>query len=93
MQHDFFTAFPDITVPAAEFLVACGVELVGTETASVDYHPNDTHIVLLGNNVVIVECLTRLEQITVDEFVFSAIPLNIEGRDGSPVRAVGFLES
>ena len=93
MQHDFFTAFPDITVDAGHFLVECGVELVGVETASVDYHPNDTHIVLLGNNVLIVECLTRLEQIPGDQFIFSAIPLNLEGRDGSPVRAVGFVEA
>ncbi len=91
MQHDFFTEFPDITTDAAEFLVRCGVHLVGVETGSVDYAPNDTHIVLLGNDVLIVECLTRLDQIEADEFLFSAVPLNLEGRDGSPVRAVAIL--
>lgn len=92
MQHDFFTAFPDITPDAAQFLVECGVELLGVETASVDSHPNETHVVLLGNNVVIVECLARLDFIPGDEFLFSAIPLNLEGRDGSPVRAVGIVD-
>jgi len=93
MQHDFFTEFPDITTDGAQFLVDCGVELVGVETASVDYHPNESHIVLLGNNVLIVECLTRLDHIPADEFLFSAIPLNLEGRDGSPVRAVAMIEA
>lgn len=91
LKHDFFTDFPDISVEAAKFLVDCGVELVGVEPASVDYHPNDTHIVLLGADVLIVENLTNLDQIPTAEFLFCAIPLNIEGRDGSPVRAVAIV--
>ena len=93
MKHDFFTGYPDITPDGAQFLVECGVELVGVETGSVDYHPNNTHIVLLGNDVLILEGLTNLDQILTSEFLFSAIPLNIEGRDGSPVRAMAILNS
>ena len=92
MQHDFFTEYPDILPDAAEFLVECGVHLVGVETGSVDYAPNPTHIVLLGNDVVIVECLTNLDQIEGEEFLFSAIPLNLQGLDGSPVRAVAIFD-
>ena len=93
MKHDFFTGYPDITPEGAQFLVDCGVELVGVEPGSVDYHPNDTHIVLLGNDVLIIEGLTNLDRISGNEFLFSAIPLNIEGYDGSPVRAVAILNS
>ncbi|MSU36832.1 MAG: cyclase family protein [Pedosphaera sp.] len=93
MKHGFFTEFPDITTDAAQFLVECGVELVGVETGSVDFHPNDTHIVLLGNDVLIIECLVNLDQIPTLEFLFSATPLNIEGCDGSPVRAMAIVNS
>jgi arylformamidase len=93
MKHHFFTDFPDITTDAAHFLVDCGVELVGVETGSVDFHPNHTHVVLLGNDVLIIECLTNLDRIPTSEFLFSATPLNIEGRDGSPVRAMAILNS
>jgi len=87
-QPEFFSRFPDINPQAAKFLVELGVELIGVETPSVDYPPNPTHVILLGSNVLIVENLTNLEQIPAGEFVFAAIPLNLEGRDGSPVRAI-----
>ncbi len=90
-QADFFDKFPFVTVDAAQFLVDCGVHLVGVETASVDNSPNDTHLVLLGNDCLIIECLRGLEEITSDEFLFSATPLNVESRDGSPVRAIAIV--
>ena len=92
-QPDFFTAFPDITPDAARYLVDCGVGLVGLEAPSVDYDPNDTHVVFLSNDVILVECLTSLEKIPTPEFLFCAMPLNIAGHDGSPVRAIAILES
>ncbi len=93
MKHDFFVGYPDITPDGAQFLVECGVELVGVETGSVDYHPNDTHIVLLGNDVLILEGLTNLDRIPTNEFLLSATPLNIEGHDGSPVRAMAIFNT
>jgi kynurenine formamidase len=91
MQHDFFGEYPIITVEAARFLVECKVHLVGVETGSVDYAPNDTHLVLLGNDCLIIECLTCLDQVPHDEFLFAAFPLALQGLDGSPVRAVAIL--
>jgi kynurenine formamidase len=90
-QADFFTDFPVVTAEAARFLVDCGVHLVGVETASVDMPPHDTHVVLLGSDCLIVECLRGLAEISTPEFLFSATPLNVEQRDGSPVRAVAIL--
>jgi len=40
---------------------------------------------------VIVEGLTRLEQLP-ESFVFIGFPLNLKGRDGSPIRAVAVVE-
>lgn len=92
MQHDFFGEYPIITVDAAQFLVECGVQLVGVETGSVDYSPNDTHIVLLGNDCLIIECLTNLDRIAQTEFYLIATPLKLQGLDGSPIRAVAVLD-
>ncbi len=84
---DYFTAHPVITGEAAQFLVDCGVMLVGVDTPSVDRAPYPAHLVLLGNDVLIVENLTNLDAIDGDDFEFIALPLAVVGRDGSPVRA------
>ncbi|MXZ21072.1 MAG: cyclase family protein [Caldilineaceae bacterium SB0665_bin_25] len=88
----YFTDYPPLTEDAARFLVDCAVELVGIDTPSVDYSPNDAHFVLLGNDVLIVENLTNLDQIGQPLFEFAALPLKITGRDGSPVRAVAIID-
>ena len=86
-QSNFFTDHPVLTASAAQFLVDCGVRLVGVDFPSVDRPPHEAHLVLLGNNLLIVENLTHLDAIGSRSFDFSAVPLAIVGRDGSPVRA------
>jgi kynurenine formamidase len=84
----FFTDHPVITREAAQLLVACGVHLVGVDFPSVDVPPYETHLELLGHGLLIVENLTRLEEVRATSFHFTALPLRIVGRDGSPVRAI-----
>ena len=88
----YFTHYPALTGDAARLLVNCGIELIGIDTPSVDYSPNDAHFVLLGHKVLIVENLTNLDQIGQPHFQFVALPLKISGRDGSPVRAIAITE-
>lgn len=88
---NYFSEYPAIGVDAARFLVDCGVDLVGVDTPSVDYPPYATHFVILGANLLIVENLTNLEQISQEQFHFMALPLKITGRDGSPVRVVAVV--
>ena len=88
----YFTDYPSLTEDAARFLVDCAIELIGIDTPSVDYSPNDAHFVLLGQGVLIVENLTNLDQIGHPLFEFAALPLKITGRDGSPVRAVAIID-
>ncbi|NKB67358.1 MAG: arylformamidase [Candidatus Latescibacteria bacterium] len=90
-QDDFFTEHPVLTKSAAQFLVDCRVRLVGVDFPSVDRPPHEAHLTLLGNDVLIVENLTNLNAITAATFEFSAFPLAVAGRDGSPVRAVARL--
>jgi kynurenine formamidase len=50
----------------------------------------DVHRTLLRGQVVIIECLTNLRLLPSDVF-FIALPLKIQGGDGSPVRAVAVI--
>jgi kynurenine formamidase len=89
---EYFTSHPTFTAEAAQFLVDCGVRLVGVDFPSVDRPPFPAHIVFLGNGVVIVENLTNLTAIKKDVFNFIVLPLKFTGRDGSPIRAVALEE-
>ena len=87
---DYFTAHPVISESAARFLIDCAIVLVGIDTPSVDQPPFETHLLLLGAGIVIVENLTNLDALPESPFQFAALPLCIEGRDASPVRAVAW---
>ena len=86
-QPGFFSEHPVLTAAAAQLIVNCGVRLVGVDIPSVDRPPHPAHLVLLGNDILIVENLPNLAALGDNPFDFSAIPLAITGRDGSPVRA------
>jgi arylformamidase len=88
-QSDYFTHHPVISPEAAEFLIECGVHLVGVDVPSVDRPPFPVHLALLAKGILIVENLTNLSAIKSDVVQFVAVPLKITGRDGSPVRAIG----
>ncbi len=45
------------------------------------------HRILLGGGVTLVEGLTGLDQLAQPRVFFVAVPLKIEGGDGSPCRA------
>lgn len=92
---DYRTSFPRISPELAGWLAARGVWLVGVETPSVAaLHDRaeltEVHQTLLRSEVVIVECLTNLRLLPSQVF-FIALPLKIQGGDGSPVRAVALI--
>jgi kynurenine formamidase len=94
-QPDYRTSFPRISRELARWLVGRGVWLVGVEMPSVAaLHDRaeltEVHQILLRGEVVIVECLTNLRLLPPEVF-FVALPLKIQGGDGSPVRAVAVL--
>jgi len=49
------------------------------------------HDILLGNDILIVENLCRLDQIPSVKGVYSFLPLKLKESDGSPIRAVFIL--
>ena len=53
---------------------------------------NTTHQVFFPAGITVVEYLTNLDQIGASRCRFVALPLPVEGADGSPVRAVAIVD-
>ena len=91
-EERYFTEYPVLSPAAAGLLADWGVELLGVDIPSVDYPPNESHQILLGRGVLILENLRGLDQIGREEFQLLALPLRLTGRDASPVRALALVE-
>jgi kynurenine formamidase len=83
---------PRVSIGLAEWCVERRVRVLGVEPPSVaDVNNLDevtaVHRVLLGGGVIIVEGLANLAALRGERVVFGAMPLRVEGGDGSPCRA------
>lgn len=90
---EYRNELPRISLALAQWLVERQVALIGVEPPSVADVNNkqeltDVHQTLFRGNVLIVEGLANLDQITSPTVEFIALPLKITGGDGSPVRAI-----
>ena len=89
--EDFFSAFPSLTLAAGEYLASRGIRMLGMDTPTPSRDWYEIHHILLGAEIVVVESLAHLDAVP-DRFTFMGFPLNLLGRDGSPIRAVGLVE-
>lgn len=86
----FFSGFPYVSKDLAKWFADKKTGLVGMDMPT----PNGedwkyVHVKMLGAGVLIVEGLTNMAQLPADAvFTFYALPLKLQGRDGSPVRAI-----
>jgi kynurenine formamidase len=89
-----FSDFPTLTPEAARWIAERRIGLLGMDTLTPSAEWKEVHLVLLakGVEIVIVEGLTKLDQLP-ERFTLAAFPLNIKGRDGSPIRAVAIVDS
>lgn len=88
-KTDFFTSFPGISEEATDWFVKNNIDLIGLETPSVNAQKHELiHSLLLKNEIVIVESLANVKEITKEYVEFFALPLKLKGLDGSPVRAI-----
>jgi arylformamidase len=87
----YFTEYPWIGPELARALVRRGVRLVGLDSPSVDYDPGETHHILLGAGLVIVENLVGLELLP-ERVDLVVLPLPIVGGDGCPARAIASFD-
>ncbi len=78
-----------LTVEAAEWVVAHGVQLVGIDHASIEVgDPRfPVHGILLGAGVLILEFL-RLNHVEPGVYTLASLPLAVTDTDGAPTRAV-----
>jgi kynurenine formamidase len=90
----YVSAWPGVSMEAAEYLVGKSAAALGVDTFSPDppaaLASNPIHPYVLERQVLIIENLTNLDQLP-DFFLFLALPLKIAGGSGSPVRAVAFV--
>lgn len=85
----FDPAYPHLTPDAAALLVREGVRCVGIDSPSIEAYDGDgtVHCTLLGEGVAVIELLD-LSAVAGGEYYMAALPLRLNGLDGSPVRAV-----
>ncbi len=74
---------------AAEYLAACGIRAVLTDTVSIAPPDNEAsvHRILMQAGIAIVEN-TVLDSVPEGDYLLFAFPMKIGGGDGAPVRAV-----
>jgi D-apiose dehydrogenase len=90
---EYRDALPRLSLELAEWLVDRHVAMIGVEPPSVADVNNIeeltiVHQTLFRGGILIVEGLANLDRITQTEVEFIALPLNILGGDGCPVRAI-----
>jgi len=94
--EQYFGDYPCIDSEVADYLVNSHKKGVGLDTIGLDPIV-DTNLSLhkklfQANEIVIIENLTDLQLLGDDLFTFCALPLKHRDADGSPIRAIGFLE-
>lgn len=90
----YLNDWPGVSVGAAEYIASKYIAAVGVDSlspdppAALDSHP--IHPLLLEKEVLIIENLTRLDELP-DFFLFLALPLKIRQGSGSPIRAIALI--
>jgi hypothetical protein len=92
-RPEFFSDSPSLTVDAARWIADQRFGLLGMDTGTPSTESLESHWILLGRDaeIILVENLANLDQLP-ERFTFIGFPLNLEGRDGSPIRAAALVE-
>lgn len=90
-SKEYFETYPPITEDFAQELIKAGVKMVGMDTPSPDYAPFAVHKMLFRHNILIIENLTRLDQLLGKTFEVIALPINIEA-DGALARVIARIQ-
>ncbi len=91
----YFTKYPVLSLEAANWLSNFGLKGIGLDTISADTADTENypvHFTLLKENTLIIENLTNLAGLPCLHFDFACFPMSFEDADGSPVRAVAFIQ-
>lgn len=91
----YYSGYPVLSCDAADWLSKHSLKGFGIDTISADTADTTDfaiHKTLFMENIVIIENLVNLENIGTHLFKFSCFPLSIQEADGSPVRAIAYLD-
>lgn len=85
----YFEGYPELAEDFANKMVELKVKMVGMDMLGPDYDkPWTTHKILLGNEILILENLTNLDQLLeVKDFQVIALPAKFKA-DAAPVRVI-----
>lgn len=91
-EPTYFTDFPVMNLDIAEYLVACGVKMVGLDTCSADNSPGFAiHKKLLGSNILIIENLTNIAALKGVSATIYALPIKLS-LDAAPARVIAEIK-
>jgi kynurenine formamidase len=93
-QAAYNTGYPVLSGNAADWICGFGLKGLGVDAISVDppLAPGfPVHRRLLEQQIIVIENLTRLQDLPQSGFSFFALPLRIQDGDGSPVRAIAMI--
>ena len=81
--------YMSVSPECAEYLADCGLTCIVTDAPSIEAYDGDgtVHRILLGRDVYIIE-MADLSCVNPGTYCLCAMPMRLEGCDGSPVRAV-----
>ena len=91
----FWNEMTYLGTSAAALLVERGVSAVALDFfpeapfwlgIEADAAPGRNHRTLLSNKTIIIQMLSNISAIDIDDFILAAVPLRLEGLDGSPAR-------
>ncbi len=95
-KREYNYLFPYPTEELARWLVSKKIKAYMTDATAVDpigSEGSPIHHIILGAGIPIVENLRNLAELPNNkQFIISALPLKLKGREGSPCRAIAILE-
>jgi arylformamidase len=88
-HYQFVEDYPSLSFDAAHLITSKGIRCIGIDSPSIEsYHcDGSVHRELLGEGCIIIELLD-LSVVPEGDYDMIALPLRLEGLDGSPARVV-----
>ena len=90
-EAEYLTDYPDMPEEIANYLVAKKIKIVGMDMISPDHPPFNTHKILLGGGVLIIENLTNLAKLNGKKFRVYALPIKLQ-LDAAPARVIAQIK-
>jgi len=91
----YFGSYPVFSKSVVDYLIKKRIRMLGVDLPTIVIKGEDIsymHTELLSRGIIPVEGLVNVSLIAGRRFFFSAVPLNIGGIDGSPVRAYAMFK-